>query len=696
MSHNKHNSESVRGFIQKLSRGLMVPIALLPIAGLFLGIGAGIENIMKDVANVPEDSTWLLLPSIIKNIGDVVFANLPLLFALGVAIAFSNDSGVAAFTAFVSWLVFNISQSLFIYEIPTGGGYSILWYNNVPNSIVTTTVGIKSTQSSVFGGIIVGYFAAFIYNKYKSVELPKILGFFNGTRLVPIMAFALAPILGFSFLVFWPIFGIILEKFGQVLLGLPFGLDSLIFGFTERSLIPFGLHHAFYSPLWYSTAGGQIVEVVYNATDGTWDLGASVAQGDQSMWFAIQNLGLDYNSLTETLWINVEGLSGYQVYLPEGLSSLPTSGTYSTYAITEGANPGQYQQGKYTFMIFGLPAAALAMIMTAEKDKRNFASSIVIASAITVFLTGITEPLEFTFLFLAPGLYVIHSILAAISFMSMDLVNANVGMTFSGGSIDLLIYGILPFATGYNVAFYWVFIFGIFYAIIYYFTFYYYITLKDVKTPGRGGENENTKLITKEEYKKLKGKKQKNNNKNLITEERKKELELLLYNLGGMENLKTIDSCISRLRLVVNDSNLLKDDEEFKKMGASGVMRLGKGAIQIIFGVSSDKYRLDLLELKNNNDHLSYEELVKKFEQDKNVVDDKNEDSINKENSEQEDVNDDNEIKNNKENISENEKEMDYSKMSITNLRKLLKEKEINYSSSDKKNDLIKLLKNSK
>ncbi len=612
MSDHSKSSGSVRAFIQKLSRGLMIPIALLPIAGLFLGIGAGIENIMKDVANVPLDSSWFIFPSIIKVIGDVVFANLPLLFALGVAIAFSNDSGVAAFTAFVSWIVFNITQSLFIYEIPTGGGYSILWYNHVPNSIVTTTVGIKSTQSSVFGGIIVGYFAAFMYDKYKTTELPKILGFFNGTRLVPIMAFIFTPILGFSFLVFWPIFGIILEKFGQVLLGLPYGIDSLIFGFTERSLIPFGLHHAFYSPLWYSTAGGQIVEVVYNAADGSWIIGNSVAQGDQSMWFKIQDLGLDYNSLKETLWISAPGLSGFEVYLPGGLESLPETGTYSTYAITEGANPGQYQQGKYTFMIFGLPAAALAMIMAAEKDKRSFAGSIVIAAALTAFLTGITEPIEFTFLFLAPGLYLIHAILAAVSFMSMDLVNANVGMTFSGGAIDLVIYGILPFATGYNVAFYWVFIFGVFYSIIYYFVFYYYIKLKDVKTPGRGNDDEEIKLITKEEYKKLKAKKSKKG-KNSIDKKRRKELELLLYNLGGMENLKTIDSCISRLRLVVSDTSLLKEDSVFKKMGASGVMRLGKGAIQIIFGVASDKYRLDLLEMKNNNDYLSYEELVKKF-----------------------------------------------------------------------------------
>ncbi len=681
---------AIKAFISKLSRGLMIPIAVLPVAGLFLGIGAGIENIMRDVIGVSADNAWYILPQTIKVIGDIVFGNLPLLFAIGVAIAFAEDSGIAAFTAFLSWIVFNITQSVFI--TPLENGYSIFWYDYVPSSVVTTTVGVQSTQSSVFGGIVIGLFAAWTYNKFKTTELPKVLGFFNGTRSVPIVAFLIAPVIGIVFLMVWPLLGILLEDFGRVLVGLPAGLDSLIFGVTERSLIPFGLHHAFYTPLWYTTAGGQIVQITVE--NGVISMGESVAQGDQNMWFEIQNLGLNYNSLADNFWVNVNGLDGYQVYVSDPASQLVgnqlVDGDY--YAITEGANPGQYMQGKFVIMIFGLPAAGAAMIMAADKDKREMASSIIIAAAFTSFLTGITEPIEFTFLFLAPVLYGIHAVLAGFSFMFLDLLHASIGLTFSGGFIDFVVYGILPGATGYNTGWYWVIALGVPYAVIYYFVFYFFITKRNIATPGRGGAE--VKLMSKEDFK---NKNASNNGENAkpmsANKAREEELHWLLYNLGGMENLKTIDACITRLRLVVNDTSLVSDDAPFKEMGAAGVMRLGGGAIQVIFGARADKFKLDLMEMKKANRQPSFEELKLKYEGGHVEESDNNLDSTNNDNNVKESEKIDDVVAEEKDSNSESNI-TDYTKLTVKQLKEILDSKGINYSSIDKKKDLINLLKN--
>lgn len=621
---NRMEKGAVSSFISKLSKGLVIPIALLPVAGLFLGIGAGIENIMRDVFDVAETNSWYILPDLIKNIGDVIFANLPLLFAIGIAISFADDSGVAGFTAVVMWLVFNITQSLFIQDIE--GGYSIFWYSYVPSSVVTTSSGIQTTQSSVFGGITIGLFAAWVYNKFSTLELPTVIGFFNGTRSVPIIGFMIAPLLGFVFLALWPAFGILLEKFGAALLELPGGIDSFLFGVTERALIPFGLHHAFYTPLWYTSAGGQLVLI----DPETGLVEEVLAAGDQRMWFEIQSMGLNYDSLQETYWFSADTFgipnSDYFIYSTDGKELYLVNNEYAV-GITKGANPGQYMQGKYAVMIFGLPAAGAAMVMSAEKKNREVAVSIIAAAAFTSFLTGITEPIEFTFLFLAPLLYVVHCVLAGISFMTADLLNASVGLTFSGGIIDFVIYGMLPaFTGGFNTGWYLLIAIGIVYIPIYYFLFYYWIVGFDVKTPGRDDSSE-VKLITKAEYKeRKKAKSDQNENKdsnqsssqeatnNKEPSNERDEIEWLLYNLGGMENLKSIDACITRLRLVLHDTSLLKPDQVFKEMGAAGVMKLGGGATQIIFGARADKFKVRLLKLKKSNNYLSYEQLKEKYE----------------------------------------------------------------------------------
>ncbi len=623
---NRVASGALKGFFQKLSRGLMLPIAILPIAGLFLGVGAGIENIMRDVVGVTDASQWYLLPTTIQDIGDIIFGNLPILFAIGIAIAFAEDAGVAAFTAFVSWIVFNATQSVFIWqhESTSTEGVAvtltqILWYSDVPSSVITTNVGITSLQTSVFGGIIVGWTSAFIYKKFKSLSLPTVLGFFNGTRSVPIIALLTMPLLGFGFLIVWPVFGVGLEKFGSGLASAPAGLDALTFGLVERALIPFGLHHAFYTPLWYTSVGGS-----FFAVGGD---GLEAAYGNQDIWFAIQSYGLDYNSLLNgDVWIQstIAGYTdGYWMYAPEGTPFVSDVG--QSFVMTSGINPGAYLQGKYPIMIFGLPAAGAAMIMAAKKENREVALSIIGAAAFTSFLTGITEPIEFTFLFLAPMLYVFHVIMAGISFWVLDLLHVSTGLTFSGGIIDFVIYGVLSNATGFHTSAWIIPLVGIVYVPIYYFVFYFYIVKMDVQTPGRG-EGE-IKLVSKKEYLEAKeGKGSDSTSKSASKNPREERIIELIENLGGMDNLDSIDACITRLRLTVKKRDAV-NDQGLVQMGAKGVV--GKtSAIQVIFGAEADIFKTELLDIRKGNSSIKLEDLNKKEEV---VKEPKKEESVEKE-----------------------------------------------------------------
>ncbi len=597
----------MKSFFQKLSRGLMLPIAILPIAGLFLGVGAGIENIMRDVIGISEANQWYLLPQTIETIGDIIFGNLPILFAIGIAIAFAEDAGVAAFTAFVSWIVFNATQSIFIWDGVVENTKQVLWYSEVPNSVITSNVGITSLQTSVFGGIIVGWASAFIYKKFRTLTLPTVLGFFNGTRSVPIIALLTMPLLGFAFLLIWPVFGVALERFGTVLASAPYGLDALTFGLVERALIPFGLHHAFYTPLWYTSVGGSFY-VIDTAT------GAQVASsfGNQNIWFAIQSYGLDYNSLLNgDVWMDstIAGFTdGYWMYAPDG--SMYTNSAGQAFVMTEGINPGAYLQGKYPIMIFGLPAAGAAMIMAAKKENREVAFSIIGAAAFTSFLTGITEPIEFTFLFLAPMLYVFHVIMAGISFWVLDLLHVSTGLTFSGGIIDYVIYGVLSNATGFHTSAWIIPLVGIVYIPIYYFGFYFYIVKMDIQTPGRGdGE---IKMVSKKDYLDSKEKNSSSSTTEKSKNPREERILELIENLGGMDNLDSIDACITRLRLTVKKRELV-NDQGLISMGAKGVV--GKtAAIQVIFGAEADIFKTELLDIRKGNSSIKLEDLNKKEE----------------------------------------------------------------------------------
>ena len=670
----------VKGFFSKLSRGLMLPISVLPIAGLFLGIGAAIVN------GTDSGTFANYLGLFMQNSGDVVFGNLPLLFAISISITFTNDSGAAGLSAFVAWLVFNGAQSALIdkglyadytvalsaaevthlsnanvdfsgidglqeaftkavadgtglevsidYNTATSGAMDAIKSNDAFDSVssswlaqdstyknaegddsykivilgqgvsfttsqFTLNQGINSLNTSVFGGLIVGGLIAVVYNKWNEMQLPAIVGFWSGVRFVLTASFVVALPLALVFLLVWPWIGLGLYYIGIGLNKVPYGVDSLLFGIIERSLIPFGLHHVFYTPLWYTQAGGEINtaislgEIASNAgvttatviesmnfTEGevvnsieinsnttlavamelsgfTVQAGDELAQGDQNMWF----------------WANE--------YIGASQSSEIPEGDWLTFAWLEEylqVDPGQYMQGKYAFMILALPAAAAAMVMAAPKGKdREVAQSVIIAAAFTSFLTGITEPIEFTFLFLAPWLFWgFHAIMAGFSFMFMDIFSANVGMTFSGGLIDLIIYGAVPYSAGVATEFYWAIIIGLVYMPIYYFVFYYAITKFDIATPGRTAD---AKLYSKADYNERKASKGAESN-----EERTAEV---VGALGGYKNLDNVDACITRLRVKVKDADKV-NAAWLKELGAAGVVGEGTKNIQAIFGGEAD------------------------------------------------------------------------------------------------------------
>ncbi len=608
----------ITAFFSKLSRGLMLPIAMLPVAGLFLGVGAGIENVIKQFMDSSASGfdALVFVPHAVSQIGDVIFGNLPTLFCLGVAIAFAEEAGVAVFAAFIGWIVFNATQSTMIWEnghwdlitdpanpIWVSDSFKIFWFKEVPTSVVGTNVGITSMQTSVFGGITIGLFVAFLYNKFHTIELPNVIGFFSGSRFVPIITFLTVPLVGIGFLAVWPIFGMGLDWFGSSLLGLPFGIDAFIFGAVERSLIPFGLHHAFYTPLWYTSAGGTLTAISPDAMD---TLGAQTAYGDQGVWFAFQTLGIPYsilNHVDSTSW--VENGNGFwqAVSTNDGVTNImwkasegDTGVVFAT--VTEGLNPGQYQQGKFTFMLFGLPAAGAAMIMAAKKENRQVAMSVIGASAITSFLTGITEPIEFTFLFLAPYLYYgFHVWMAAFSFMFLDILGSHIGMTFSGGIFDYFLFGLLPSWTGFHTTPYWVLLLGAAYAPIYYFVFYIVIQKMDIKTPGRG-EGE-VVMVSKADYKAAKGGNSEAKGSSFMDDPKwTARADELLEKLGGLDNLKSIAACITRLRVTVADPEVV-DYDGIVAMGAKGTVGKGKAAQQHIFGSEADQFKRYFLNMKD-------------------------------------------------------------------------------------------------
>lgn len=489
--------KKVFGVLQKVGKALMLPVALLPAAGILLALGAALQNpALLELAPFLDNSGVEIVAQVMQKAGDIVFANLPVLFAVGVAVGLAGGEGVAALAAIIGYLIMNVTMG-------TAAGITA---EDVTGLNYANILGIPTLQTGVFGGIIVGIIAAALYNKFYEIELPSYLGFFAGKRFVPIITAATSVVLGLLMLVIWPPIQEGLNAFSQNMVHANLTLSAFIFGLIERSLIPFGLHHIFYSPFWY-----EFGQYVTNAGE--------TVRGDQRIFMA-------------QISDNVQNL---------------TAGTFMT--------------GKFPFMMFGLPAAALAIYHEARPEKKVVVGGLMASAALTSFLTGITEPLEFSFLFVAPILFAVHAVFAGLSFMTMHLLDVKIGMTFSGGLIDYILFGLINPQTNA-----WIVIpVGLVFAVIYYFGFRFAIRKFNLMTPGREEvEDEESAASGK--------------GGDLPYE--------VLDAMGGQENIAHLDACITRLRVSVNDIKNV-DKERLKKLGASGVLEVGNN-IQAIFGPRSE------------------------------------------------------------------------------------------------------------
>ena len=524
--------DKIFGVLQRVGRSFMLPIALLPVAGLLLGVGSSFTNAtMLETYGLtgiiyPGSLIYTIL-DIMNQCGNTVFANLALLFAMGVAIGMAKkEKEVAALSGAIGYLVMNTAISAMI---NASGGVAAM-----PANSTTSALGITTLQMGVFGGIIVGLGVAALHNKFYKIQLPTVLSFFGGTRFVPIVTTAVYVVVGIAMFYIWPVVQEGISLLGNLVLGSGY-VGTWIYGITERALIPFGLHHVFYMPFWQTAMGGTAV------------IDEVVVQGAQNIFFA-------------------------------ELASKSTE-VFSVSAT-------RFMSGKFPFMIFGLVGAALAMYHTARPEKRKVVGGLLLSAALTSMLTGITEPLEFTFLFVAPLMYVVHCIYAGLSYMLMHIFNVGVGMTFSGGLIDLTLFGILQGNARTNWI--WIVIVGLVYFVLYYFTFRLMITRMDLATPGRESDDQEPKLYTRSDY----------NAKGAETGDNVSAM--ILLGLGGKKNISDVDCCATRLRITVIDEKKV-DDKLLKSSGASGVVHKGNG-IQVIYGPQVAVIKSNLVDFMDSTE----------------------------------------------------------------------------------------------
>lgn len=503
------------GQLQRVGKALMLPVAILPAAGILLALGNAMHNEqLVSLAPWLKHEVFVILSTIMESAGQVVFDNLPLLFAVGTALGLAGGDGVAALAALVGYLIMNATigkvMHISIDQIFSfaDGAKTLSQANKLPQHALI--LGIPILQTGVFGGIIMGALAAWCYNKFYNITLPQFLGFFAGKRFVPIVTSLVAIVTGVVLAFVWPPIQEGLNDLSNFLLNKNLVLTTFIFGIIERSLIPFGLHHIFYAPFWFEF--GSYVNQA-----------GEVVRGDQRIWMAQMKDGVEF-----------------------------TAGAFTT--------------GKYPFMMFGLPAAAYAIYRQARPERKKIVGGLMLSAALTSFLTGITEPLEFSFLFVAPILYVLHVLLAGTSFLVMHLLDVKIGMTFSGGFIDYILYGLLNWDRTHAL---YVIPVGIVYAIIYYFLFNFVIKHMNLKTPGREDE---------------------------VAETRDTSVERLPFDvldaMGGKDNVKHLDACITRLRVEVLDKAKV-DVNALKELGAAGVLEVGNN-MQAIFGPKSDQIKHDM------------------------------------------------------------------------------------------------------
>ena len=551
-------------YLQRTGKALMLPIAALPIAGILLGIGgaflgiAGMTDapaIYQSIADVINNSQFITaLLTIMKNIGDIVFGNLPILFAVGVAAGLAKkDKATAALAAVFGFLVMNqvISTLLTLGMTKLG----VVTPDNVGEygTYVTTNVGIFTLNMSVFGGIITGMVTSTLHNKFFNIQFHPILSFFAGSRFVPIITSLVMALVGVVLAFAWPFVQDGIAALAT-LVNNSGNLGTFLFGLIERACVPFGLHHVFYTPFWY----GSFVEAEL-LIDGT----TQFVQGANTAYFVqLGSMGDLVGASKETMAQVVNGTT-------------------------------RFMAGKFPFMMFGLPGAALAMYKCAKPEKRKAVGGLLGAAALTSLLTGITEPIEFTFLFVAPILFVVHAIFAGLSFMLMGMLNVFIGMTFSGGLIDFTLFGLLPAGAGVATNWYWVLVVGVIYFAVYYFVFSFLIKKLDLKTPGRDDEEE-VKLYSKKDFQERHGASAESTTQTTGTDEWKEKAPLVLEALGGAENIENLDACITRLRVEVADTSKV-DKDRLKTLGAAGVMEV-KGGVQAIFGGNSNTLKNHILD----------------------------------------------------------------------------------------------------
>lgn len=524
--------DKIFGVLQRVGRSFMLPIALLPVAGLLLGIGSSFTNATTIETYhlgkfIYEGGVLYTILDIMSKTGSAVFDNLALLFAMGVAIGMAKkEKEVAALSGAIAYIVMNTTISALI---TAKGGVEAMAENST-----TSVLGITTLQMGVFGGILVGLGVAALHNKFYKTELPQVLSFFGGTRFVPIVSTVTYLIVGIIMFYLWPIVQLGISKLGVLVLNSGYA-GTWIYGILERALIPFGLHHVFYMPFWQTELGGSMM------IDG------NMVAGAQNIFFA-------------------------------ELASKSTE-VFSVSAT-------RFMAGKFPFMIFGLPAAAFAMYKTARPEKKKIVGSLLLSAALTSMITGITEPLEFTFLFVAPLMYAVHCVLAGLSYMLMHILNVGVGMTFSGGLIDMTLFGILQ--GNAKTHWIWIVVVGLIYAVVYYFVFYFMITKMNLKTPGREPDDVEPKLYRRSDVNEAKAAKAKGIDKrasDVVS-------AMILKGLGGKENLSDVDCCATRLRVTVNDASKVMDDM-LKASGASGIIHKGNG-IQVIYGPKVSVIKSDL------------------------------------------------------------------------------------------------------
>ena len=495
-------------FLQKIGKSLMLPVAVLPVAGLLLGIGSGLLN--AEIAWLPS-----LIPQVMSQSGNVIFDNLPLIFAIGTTLGLTENDGVAALAAVVGFLVLQATMGVMA---------DVLWYHvsaeqetlgvlaqaldydvSFVRKVVSTNVGIKTIQTGVFGGMFVGIVAAYIYKRFYKIQLPPYLGFFAGKRSVPIITALAAIVLGILLSFVWPP---IQEKINAFSMWAAYSspvVAGTTYGFVERLLLPFGLHHIWNVPFFFEI--GQYVNKA-----------GELITGD----------------------------------IPRFFAGDATAGILG---------------GGFLIKMFGLPAAALAIFHTAKPENRLKVGGIMASGALTAFLTGITEPLEFTFLFVAPMLYFIHAVMVGSAFAVINLTGAHIGYAFSQGAIDYMLFYALDTKP------WMVFVLGPVYAVLYYVVFRFFITVFDMKTPGREDEAAAA---------------------DGAAESADGMAEKLVAAFGGRENIEALDACITRLRLVVKDVSKVSDDA-LKQLGASGVMRIGNN-VQAVFGTHSEILKTEMEE----------------------------------------------------------------------------------------------------